>query len=243
MSGPSSEVGEAGAVELTLHGQSLVLLPERALWWREADTLLLADPHFGKAAAFRAGGIPVPRGTTGETLERLERALARVEARRLVVLGDFLHARRGRAPGTLRRLRTWRETRPRLELVLVRGNHDRHAGDPWQELDIHCTDQLVEPPFHLLHHPGASDAGYVLAGHIHPAVRLRGRARQAATLPCFHFGEAVALLPAFGAFTGTALVEPARGDRVFVIADDQVVEVSDRATGGRERDEPSGGQQ
>ena len=42
-------------------GERLVLLPEMAAYWERAGTLLVADPHFGKAAAFRAAGIPEPR--------------------------------------------------------------------------------------------------------------------------------------------------------------------------------------
>ena len=60
-----------GAVELRLLGQTLMLLPERAMFWRERQALLVADAHWGKAAAFRARGVPVPRGTTLEGLRRL----------------------------------------------------------------------------------------------------------------------------------------------------------------------------
>ena len=79
-------------------GEQLVLLPERAAYWRRVQTLLVADPHFGKAAAFRAAGVPVPRGTTTGSLARLDAALARTGATRIVFLGDFLHARVGREP-------------------------------------------------------------------------------------------------------------------------------------------------
>ena len=43
--------------------------------------------------------------------------------------------------------------------------------------------------------------------------------------PCFHFGPRVAVLPAFGAFTGMHPVRVRRGDRVFAIGPDAVVEV------------------
>ena len=45
-------------------GQQLDLLAERAIHWIEQRTLLIADPHFGKASVFRASGIPIPSGTT-----------------------------------------------------------------------------------------------------------------------------------------------------------------------------------
>jgi metallophosphoesterase superfamily enzyme len=66
--------------------------------------------------------------------------------------------------------------------------------------------------------PGA----YVLAGHVHPAAVLGGRAQQRLRLPCFHFGPQVGVLPAFGAFTGMHVLPRGPGDRVFVVADDTV---------------------
>ena len=215
-----------GAAEIEFAGETLTLLPERAAYRPADGTLLVADPHFGKAAAFRAHGILVPRGTTTSTLDRLARAVARTGAAHVVFLGDFLHARAGRAARTLDALAAWRVAHPHLRLTLVRGNHDRHAGDPPDGLGIRCVDELLAPPFVYAHHPRAADEGYVLAGHVHPAVVLRGRGRQRTRLPCFHFGARTGILPAFGDFTGAAPITVAPGDRVFAVADDEVVAVN-----------------
>jgi DNA ligase-associated metallophosphoesterase len=213
--------------EIELSGERVALLPEGALWWPRARTLLVADPHWGKAAAFRASGVPVPRGTTLDGLGRLDACLARTGAERLVVLGDFLHAPEGRAPDTLGELEGWRTRHAALDLLLVRGNHDLRAGDPPPELGVRCVDApLVERPFVLTHHPKSSAEGYVLAGHLHPGVRLVGRGRQRERLPCFWFGQTVGVLPAFGAFTGLATIISDPGDRVFVVADGSVLEVN-----------------
>lgn len=206
-------------------GERLVLMPERTAYWERQHTLLVADPHFGKAAAFRAAGVPVPRGTTTETLRRLDAALTRSGATRIVFLGDFLHARAGRSPETLRVWHEWRVAHSSVEMLLVRGNHDRRAGDPPAELDIRCENgPLAEQPFVFAHQPMTSDVGYVLAGHVHPGARLRGPARQSLRLPCFWFGAQTAVLPAFGEFTGLADIDVREGDRVWVVADDAVLE-------------------
>ena len=216
----------AGVATVQVEGERLVLFPERLAWWERRSTLLVADPHWGKGAAFRAAGIPVPQGTTRGGLERLDSVLERTGATRVVFLGDYLHAKEGRAPGTLRVLAEWRERHPSLDLVLVRGNHDRRAGDPPEGLGVGCFDApLPDPPFLLAHFPDPSPAGYVLAGHVHPAVRLVGRGRQRERLPCFWVRPRVAVLPSFGDFTGAADVQPEPGDRVFVIAQDRVVEL------------------
>jgi DNA ligase-associated metallophosphoesterase len=208
-----------------IRGEELVLLPELAVFWPREGTLLVADPHVGKAAAFRAAGVPVPHGTTTAGLERIDRALETTDARRIVFLGDFLHAREGRSPETLRVVAEWRARQAKIEMVLVRGNHDRRAGDPPSEVNIRCVDApMVEAPFVFTHHPARSEDGYVLCGHVHPGVRLSGPARQSSRLPCFWFSPTTGVLPAFGDFTGLAIVDVAPEDRVWVVADDEVIE-------------------
>ena len=213
-------------VRVEVAGESLQLLPERAAYWERTGTLLVADAHFGKAASFRALGVPVPGGTTAEGLRRLDAMLARTDARRIVFLGDYLHAREGRAPATLDALARWRREHPALELLLVRGNHDRGAGDPPEESGVRCVDApLVEAPFVLAHHPTTSREGFVVAGHVHPGAVLEGAGRQRERLPCFWLGARCLVLPAFGEFTGLADVSPAAGDRIWVVAGDEVVAV------------------
>ena len=207
-------------------GERLVLLPEMAAYWERARTLLVADPHFGKAAAFRAAGVPVPRGTTTGSLARLDAALARSGASRIVFLGDFLHAREGREAETTRVVAEWRRHHGDVAMVLVRGNHDVRAGDPGPDIDIACVDApMVEPPFVFTHKPAASEVGYVLCGHIHPAARLTGPGLERARLPCFWFGARTGVLPAFGEFTGTADVAVEPGDRVWVVAERSVLQL------------------
>lgn len=202
------------------------MLPERALYWPKRGTLLVADTHWGKAATLRAAAIPVPHGTTLDDLDRLSGALDRTGARRLVLLGDVLHARSGRAAKTLDTVHKWRRRHAGIEMLMVRGNHDLGAGDPPAEFDIRCGEGVVaEAPFVYQHHPAGSELGYTLAGHLHPAVGLHGMAGMRATLPCFYFTERYGVLPAFGSLTGTARVNPVPGERVYAIADGEVIAI------------------
>ena len=220
-------MAEDGEIRLEIEGEGVVLTPEHALWMPERKTLLVADAHFGKAASFRAGGIFVPRGTTATTLARLDHALARTNATRVVFLGDLLHAREGRSPETLRLVADWRASRAAVEFVLVRGNHDRAAGDPPASLGIACVDApMLEGLFAFTHHPRSIAGHYDIAGHVHPAVRLHGAGRQFERLPCFWVRRDGMVLPAFGDFTGLGDVELAEGDRAFAVADGAVVEVA-----------------
>ncbi|MDF9431481.1 ligase-associated DNA damage response endonuclease PdeM [Cupriavidus gilardii] len=221
MSSTSSMSSSAWQAEVA--GELLWLLPERAVWWPAASMLLVADVHFGKAAAYRALGQPVPAGTTRDNLARLSQLAARYPARELVFLGDFLHARASRTPAVLAALADWRAGLPSgLRCTLVRGNHDARAGDPPRSLDIAVVSEpWRRGPFALCHLPGAADDGYELAGHLHPAYTLRAGS-DAVRLPCFVFDAKAGILPAFGAFTGHARVGRASGRRVYVIGDGRV---------------------
>jgi len=210
-------------VEVRVAGATLRLLAGRAAFWPGESTLLVADAHFGKALSFRRLGVPVPSGTTASALALLDRLVDATAARRVVFLGDLLHSARSRSPATWDAFARWRGQRRALDLVLVRGNHDRHAGDPPPEWGITAVDEpLPAGPFALAHHPDPVAGAYVLAGHVHPAAVLGGRARDRLRLPCFHFGAEVGVLPAFGDFTGTHVLPRGDGDRIFVIAGDEV---------------------
>jgi DNA ligase-associated metallophosphoesterase len=216
--------GASTALPVQIGGELLSLLPQKAVWWPAQRTLLVADAHFGKATSFRRHGVAVPRGTTSETLAALSALVAAHGAERIVFLGDFLHSAHAHAASTIGALARWRTLHAGLALTLVRGNHDRHAGDPPPHLGIEVVDEpLALGGIALCHHPVAQPGRYVLAGHLHPCIRIGGRAHDSLRLACFHFGEHVGVLPAFGAFTGTHRIRRVAGDRVFVIAEDRVV--------------------
>jgi uncharacterized protein len=218
-------------VTISLGGQPLSLLPQKAALLPESNTLLVADAHIGKAVSFRKLGVPVPRGTTTETLAVLTSIVQQHGVRRIVFLGDFLHSARSHAPSTLGAVARWREAHAALELTLVRGNHDDRAGDPPASLRIDCVDEpLMLGGLALCHHPQPRAEGYVLAGHLHPCMHLGGRAHDRLRLPCFWFGADVGVLPAFGAFTGMHGIQPLEGDRVFVAGDDTVTELPVRSS-------------
>lgn len=213
---------------IDIHGHALVLSAERAAFDPVSKSLFVADVHLGKDAVFRARGIPVPAGSTRETLARLDALIATHLPESIVFLGDLLHARESHALETLTALRAWRSKHRTLGLVLVEGNHDRHAGALSAEFDVVT---VVEPyrfgPWALCHHPQVVDGAYVLAGHEHPAFRLSTRF-ESVRLPCFRFGAHTGVLPAFGEFTGGFTVNQTRVlDAVYVVAGERVLSVSE----------------
>jgi DNA ligase-associated metallophosphoesterase len=217
------------ALTIDVNGHTLVLSADRAAFDPVAGSLFIADAHFGKDAVFRARGIPVPAGTTGESLARLDALVATHRPASIVFLGDLLHARESHSDETLDALAAWRAKHRALRLVLVEGNHDRHAGALPARFGVEV---VKEPhglgPWALCHHPQTVDGAYALAGHEHPVYRLATRVDRA-RLPCFRFGRRAGVLPAFGAFTGGFEVnDDVRGEAIYVVAGERVFPLSDR---------------
>lgn len=235
---PYARRAESGsALQIKWARQTFTVLPQRALLWHETSSLFIADPHFGKDAAFRAIGLPVPGSCTPATVTRLAVLVSALQPARLIILGDFLHARCGRTTAVWDALLAWRRTCRDLRITLVRGNHDRAAGDPIPELDIDCVQEGWRAgPLALRHAPrddlrqessDARDGAFAMYGHVHPAVSFEdgcGRLQ----LPCLLIRGPVAVLPAFGHFTGCCALRPASTDRVFVMTDGEVIDVSPR---------------
>jgi DNA ligase-associated metallophosphoesterase len=217
-----------GSHAITFANQSLELLADRAVFWPARQTLLLADVHLGKSATFRTLGVPVPE-STAKDLSRITRLIEQTQARRIVILGDLIHAKSGRQPEVLDSIANWRQLHSEIEMLLIRGNHDRASG----RIPLEWNIQEVEEPFMddgfvLTHDQPCDPERPTFAGHIHPTVHLPDYDGSIATVPCFVFDERCAILPAFGSFTGGYKVDAQRGRRMFVIAGERVVPLSTR---------------
>ncbi|MFL6588381.1 MAG: ligase-associated DNA damage response endonuclease PdeM [Luteimonas sp.] len=216
-----------GSLGIRLAGESVLLLPERALWWPRMSLLAIADLHLGKGDHFRRAGIALPSGGTAHDLERLDALMTQTRATRLLVLGDLLHAAVTDAHWRDAWMQ-WRASRQALSVELVGGNHDRVlTARPAvaNALGIHLHGHALSfAPFLFVHDPahGVHAEGYRLGGHLHPVVRLPGVPR----LPAFRFDESAGVLPAFTAFAGGWRVDRTPGTRLFACAPDVVVDVS-----------------
>ncbi|MDB6028169.1 MAG: metallophosphoesterase [Verrucomicrobiales bacterium] len=212
--------------EILCAGERLHLFAERAVFWPKRKTLLISDPHFGKASAFRHAGVAVPEDVTAHDLQRLTALLGEVCAERLIILGDFLHARSGRSAATMEALERWCAQHSSLQTVLVTGNHDRLAGNPPACWNIHLAGaELREGPFAFCHEPQTIEKHYVMSGHIHPSICLNRDFGSSLRLPCFVFGETFAIFPAFGSFTGTHVMKPEKSARVFAIREGELMQI------------------
>lgn len=213
--------------EITLKNQHWLLLPEKAVYWKEQNILILTDPHLGKSGHFRKSGIAAPAQINSSNLIRLESLIHRFTPGEIIILGDLFHSSVNRE---WFEFEEWRKQFRAISFVLITGNHDQLDNSFYDSAAIKCHVKLIRKPFYFVHDSNdlkdIPDQLLTVSGHVHPGVRLKGKGRQFLRLPCFYFSDTEIILPAFGAFTGLYTIEPDETDRVFAVADGQVVHIN-----------------
>lgn len=215
-------------VAYSINDQNFIISPERVLFWEKQKTLILSDIHAGKTGHFRKAGIPVPQGAFREDLQRLFSQILFFKAEQLIIAGDLTHSHSNRELDLFAR---WRSSLGSLSIQLVKGNHDILQDNWYKETNITVhKDELTIDEFsfcHDLHSYSGAAPGrlYCFSGHLHPGIALNGRGRQVLQFPCFYFAHQHCILPAFSKFTGTALIKPDKGEHVFAIVENQLVQV------------------
>ncbi|MTI41394.1 ligase-associated DNA damage response endonuclease PdeM [Fulvivirga lutimaris] len=210
-------------LEIELKKEKLTLLGEKGIIWEKHQLLLIADLHLGKANHFRRSGIAVPSKSNDQNIERLISLLQEERIERVLFMGDLFHSHYN---PSWEDFGTFINSFPEITFDLVIGNHDIMSEHQYTKYGINIyKDPLTIGPFIISHEPMETFDGYNLAGHIHPGVVLRGKARQGIRLPCFHFGDKQGLLPAFGEFTGLHKLSIKKSDKVFPIVEGKVLAV------------------
>ncbi|HYV91792.1 MAG TPA: ligase-associated DNA damage response endonuclease PdeM [Chitinophagales bacterium] len=208
-------------LNVKIREEELTLLPERVIFWKRKNALLISDLHLGKSGHFRKAGIALPSSIHHDDIDRLSRIISEFPVQKLFLLGDLFHSTHNRE---WNHFLAWRKNFPSLEIHLIKGNHDILDAQLIHEAEIILhLEQFEAPPFLFVHNNyDKHSTAYILCGHIHPAIHFTGRAKQSATLPCFWFGKNSGVLPAFGNFTGNAIISPSEGDLVFFIVEGKV---------------------
>ncbi|MCO5091768.1 ligase-associated DNA damage response endonuclease PdeM [Bosea sp. (in: a-proteobacteria)] len=177
----------------------LVLVPDLsgALWLPEERTLVVADLHLEKGSAFAARGVMLPPYDSAATLAALGHAIGRRQPARVIALGDSFHDRKAEtrlAPETRAMLRHLQRGR---DWLWITGNHDPAIG---AAMGGDSAAAIALSGVTLRHEPTPC-SGHEIAGHLHPAakVRLRGRAVRRR---CFALSARRCVMPAMGAYAG-----------------------------------------
>ncbi|APY07310.1 phosphoesterase [Winogradskyella sp. J14-2] len=178
----------------------LILTNQRAIFWKAQGALILSDIHIGKTAHFRKHGIAVPDDILHNDLNRLKQLIQHFNAKKIIVVGDLFHAERNT---DVEIFKIWLRQFLDLEWILVQGNHDRQSGHLMEELNIKVTSSLTLDMFTFIHdNLGQNSVGFIISGHTHPGVLLKGKGRQRLKLPCYQVTPWELVLPAFSRFTG-----------------------------------------
>lgn len=203
--------------------QTWELLPEKAVYWRDCATLIVTDLHLGKSGHFRKSGIAAPSQINLVNLEKLSNLINRYRPERLLILGDLFHSDANRE---WFQFEEWREEFKSMQIDLVAGNHDRLHESFYKSAKLDVYQLLDENGFRFTHEPEKSETAELLnvSGHVHPAVKVSGKGRQSLRLPCFWFSHNSVILPAFGVFTGLHSMKYTDQDKIYVVADGQVVQ-------------------
>lgn len=211
-------------MQFCVRHHSFRLLAEKAIYWENKNFLLIADLHLTKDTHFRKNGIAVPDGITKNNLHRLGVLINNYNPEKIIILGDLFHSD---VNAGIILFAEWKQMYNGIPFLLINGNHDIMPAEEYKNLQIDLPGETLVYEEILLAHQPLEHTGnnYLLCGHIHPAVRLSGKAKQSVRIPCFWFGKNTGVLPAFGGFTGMHTINAKKDDKIFGIADDRVVRI------------------
>lgn len=209
---------------ITVLGNQLQLLPEKAIYVPHLKTLLLSDVHLGKSETFQALGVPVPNAVNKSTLDRLQKVCSSYDLEYVFILGDLFHSKHALVDEVLS---PWIEFTQSVKATvqLLIGNHDRTLVSKLEQLSISCILEAIQIDNLVLSHEPEPRSGCLnICGHIHPCVRIKSRLDQL-RLPCFYLEHAQnqLILPSFGEFTGGYEVPLTAGTTAYVVAEAAVI--------------------
>ena len=199
-------------LDIEFCGARLSLDASGCLFWPAEKLLVVSDLHLEKGSCFAAKkGVFMPPYDTGQTLEKLAMRILELQPKTVISLGDSFHDQDAslRLPNSYRlALKQLMEGR---QWIWVCGNHDP---TPPQELGGDFCETLHIGALNFKHEPETEFAAGEIAGHLHPAAKIRQRGK-AVRRRCFAADTSRMILPAFGAFTGGLNVRDPAFDGLF----------------------------
>lgn len=211
-----------GNTTIKVNDIELQLLPQKAIYRPDCKELILSDLHIGKAAHFRKNGIPIPGIVNKNNFWLLSGLLENFRPEKVFFLGDLSHSIHNKEWDDFADfLRIY----PNTQFHLIRGNHDLMTEKQYESAGLICSQTHISNNILYVHEYQNQNHIFTLSGHLHPAVRLSGNAKQSLRMPCFWLRKNDLILPAFGDFTGKLTVKPEKEDRIFVITPEEVIEV------------------
>ncbi len=211
----------------TIYNNNFWLSPNRYIFWEEQKALILSDLHLTKTGHFRKEGIAMPHNLYKEDLQRLFAAIQFFQPKKVIVVGDLFHSKENKEMELFLR---WRNDIEDVKIQLVKGNHDILEGDWYVQSGIEVLPEQLQVERFCFIHDGATisfeqpNINYFFSGHVHPGIIFKS-SFQSLSFPCFYFGEQHAILPAFGRFTGLAMMKVKKSSTIYAIVNQSLVKV------------------
>jgi uncharacterized protein len=151
-------------------------LCENAVYLPQVQTLVVSDLQLGHEA-----GSNILYEQAMQMMGLIETLIAQTKAKRLVIDGDLKHEF-GRISFQERRdiLKILSKFRTEVEIIVVRGNHDKTTKPLTDQLNIPLIDAWADGGFYAIHghelpdeeDPKFKEAHTIIIGHMHPAIRI-----------------------------------------------------------------------
>lgn len=206
-----------------IQNQTFYLLPEKVIYWKEQQALILSDLHIGKASHFRKAGVPISSHIHVTDFFVLDAIIEEFKPIQILFVGDLFHSDHNQEWDLFY---NWSHSYGDIEMILIKGNHDILPEALYQNSGLKVVDQLHVENIEFTHERNENPNGYNISGHIHPAISMIGSGKQSLKLLCFMFREDHAFLPAFGHFTGMSKIKPSKKDNIFAVAENEIIHVS-----------------
>lgn len=186
------------AVEIAVNGTRVVCDFRGVAYLPDADVLIVSDLHLEKGAAFARRGQLHPPYDTTKTLKLLTDCVSHYQPKTVISLGDSFHDRLGEQHLSPIFRSIISELQINREWIWILGNHDP---EPFKEIDGLCVDEFYIENLIFRHEPDLNSEPGEVAGHLHPAARIRRRGKSVKRT-CFATDGTRLIMPAFGATTG-----------------------------------------
>lgn len=211
---------QTNPIFINLRGEKIALLKEKAIFWEQEKALFLSDLHLGKANHFQKNGMALPNHHDKNDLDKLAFIIKENKANKVFFLGDLFHSAENLA---VEQFNTFIKKFTRCKFYLIIGNHDIIPNRVYNDLKLSCHSSIEIGPFIFSHEEITNSSKYNIHGHVHPGIKLKGKAKQSLRTACFYFSSKHAILPAFGSSTGLYIIEPKKTDLVFALSDQGLI--------------------
>lgn len=209
-------------MEILFHGETFLLDPLKALYWKEEGWLIIADVHWGKTHFFQKHGLPVGHQVLREDLDNLTKLVKKYQPELILCLGDLIHHELVMKTSLVEEISAFRESLP-IPLILIRGNHEafiKELPDNWG-IEI-VEDSFTRRELTFTHEFEKEIKGPQVYGHLHPKLFLSGQGDNL-SVPCFLEKKNEFILPAFSEFCGGKNIDLRPGQRAYLCAETEVV--------------------